>query len=203
MHFFILPVKKHCATKKCICKGMTPQFAPWPSVSSCFGVALGREPPSLWILVQGTLPVSTRAMWKILPGPQQPRFVGFSRNDGWRTRRLWCKHVHEVKYVGCEGLWSNTCATICNIYIYICKLWHLDILRIHYLTCQLFFVEVLNTISNKYVNVQAQLLTSVAGWVDTRETCSLSNQSKRTNPSCDVWTNPSCFKETSGSSQLQ
>lgn len=126
MHFFILPVKKHCATKKCICKGMTPQFAPWPSVSSCFGVALGREPPSLWILVQGTLPVSTRAMWKILPGPQQPRFVGFSRNDGWRTRRLWCKHVHEVKYVGCEGLWSNTCATICNIYIYmqIMTSWH-------------------------------------------------------------------------------
>lgn len=111
--------------QKCICKGMTPQFPP-PSVSSCFGVALGREDPSLWILVQGTLPVSTRVMWKILPGPQQPRFVGFSRNDGWRTRRLGCKHVHEVKNVGCEGLWSNTCATICNtsIYTQIMTSWH-------------------------------------------------------------------------------
>lgn len=68
------------------------------------------------------------------------------------------------------------------IHLYIRKLWHLDILHIHYLTCQLFFVEVLNTISNTYVNVQAQLLTSVAGWVDIRETWSLSNQSQNRPP---------------------
>ena len=125
--FFILPIKKTlCNNKNVYAKVWLHNSRPDLPYLLVLRWLLGREDPSLWILVQGTLPVSTRAMWKILPRPQQPRFVGFSRNDGWRTRRLWCKHVHEVKYVGCEGLWSNTCATICNIYIYmlIMTSWH-------------------------------------------------------------------------------
>ena len=111
-----------------VCKAMSLQFPPdlpYLLVWGSWGGSL-----SLWFLMQGTLPVSTPARWKILPGPQQPRFVGFSRNDGWRTRRWEGCDANMFMKWDMLDLRSNTCATICNM-----QKWHLDILRIHHSAC--------------------------------------------------------------------
>lgn len=213
MHFFILPVKKHCATTKMIyAKVWLHNSRPDLPYLLVLGWLLGGEDPSLWIYFSAG-------------NPSNPCYV---KNPAWApaTTLRWFqpkRRLKDKKVVMQTCPWSEICwmwgamvKHMCNhlqyIYMQIMTSWHpsYSLFDMPIVCCWGFKYIPFPTHMSMYKHNFSHLL--LAGWTlgklgpyptNPKIDLLLLEYLKRTNPSCEVWTNPSCVKETSGSSQLQ